>query len=204
MKYYLIVGEASGDLHASNLMCALIQEDPEAEFRFFGGDLMTAVGGTRVKHYKELAYMGFIPVLLHLRTIFRNMKECKQDIVRWAPDVVILVDYPGFNLKIAEFITLLKTLEEPPEHVMFILPSQEILIVNDAKAIFPAFITGSVTSNTRSPLGRHPLSLEMISSNGKLSSSSLTSIHSFTPLKPSESGNGNVANGCGRRAGDCC
>jgi lipid-A-disaccharide synthase len=76
MKYYLIVGEASGDLHASNLMRALIQEDPEAEFRFFGGDLMTAVGGTRVKHYKELAYMGFIPVLLHLRTIFRNMKEC--------------------------------------------------------------------------------------------------------------------------------
>ena len=104
MKYYLIVGEASGDLHASNLMRALIQEDPEAEFRFFGGDLMTAVGGTRVKHYKELAYMGFIPVLLHLRTIFRNMKECKQDIVRWTPDVVILVDYPGFNLKIAEYI----------------------------------------------------------------------------------------------------
>lgn len=104
MKYYLIVGEASGDLHASNLMRALIQEDPEAEFRFFGGDLMTAVGGTRVKHYKELAYMGFIPVLLHLRTIFRNMKECKQDIVRWTPDVVILVDYPGFNLKIAKFI----------------------------------------------------------------------------------------------------
>lgn len=104
MKYYLIVGEASGDLHASNLMHALKQEDPEAEFRFFGGDLMAAVGGTRVKHYKELAYMGFIPVLLHLRTIFRNMKECKQDIVRWIPDVVILVDYPGFNLKIAEYL----------------------------------------------------------------------------------------------------
>lgn len=104
MKYYLIVGEASGDLHASNLMQALKREDPQAEFRFFGGDLMTAAGGTRVKHYKELAYMGFIPVLLHLRTIFRNMKECKQDIVRWAPDVVILVDYPGFNLKIAEYV----------------------------------------------------------------------------------------------------
>lgn len=104
MKYYLIVGEASGDLHASNLMRALQREDAEAEFRFFGGDLMAAVGGTRVKHYKELAYMGFIPVLLHLRTIFRNMKECKQDIVRWAPDVVILVDYPGFNLKIAEYL----------------------------------------------------------------------------------------------------
>lgn len=104
MKYYLIVGEASGDLHASNLMRALKQEDPQAEFRFFGGDLMAAVGGTRVKHYKELAYMGFIPVLLHLRTIFRNMKECKQDIARWSPDVVILVDYPGFNLKIAEYV----------------------------------------------------------------------------------------------------
>lgn len=104
MKYYLIVGEASGDLHASNLMHALKQEDPEAEFRFFGGDMMAAVGGTRVKHYKELAYMGFIPVLLHLRTIFHNMKECKQDIVCWMPDVVILVDYPGFNLKIAEYL----------------------------------------------------------------------------------------------------
>lgn len=104
MKYYLIVGEASGDLHASNLMKALKQEDPQAEFRFFGGDLMTAVGGIRVRHYKDLAYMGFIPVLLHLRTIFRNMDFCKQDIVAWQPDVLILVDYPGFNLKIAEYV----------------------------------------------------------------------------------------------------
>ena len=77
MKYYLIVGEASGDLHASHLMAALKAEDPQADFRFFGGDLMAAVGGTMVKHYKELAYMGFIPVLLHLRTIFANMKRCK-------------------------------------------------------------------------------------------------------------------------------
>ena len=104
MKYYLIVGEASGDLHASNLMRALKEKDPQADFRFFGGDLMSEVGGTRVKHYKELAYMGFIPVLLHLRTIFRNMDLCKKDIVAWQPDVVILVDYPGFNLKIAEYI----------------------------------------------------------------------------------------------------
>ena len=104
MKYYLIVGEASGDLHASNLMRALKEQDPEASFRFFGGDLMSAVGGTRVKHYKELAYMGFIPVLLHLRTIFKNMDYCKKDIVDWQPDVVILVDYPGFNLKIAEYL----------------------------------------------------------------------------------------------------
>ena len=81
MKYYLIVGEASGDLHASHLMAALKVEDPQAEFRFFGGDLMVAVGGTMVKHYKELAYMGFIPVLLHLRTIFANMRRCKEDIV---------------------------------------------------------------------------------------------------------------------------
>lgn len=104
MKYYLIVGEASGDLHASRLMQCLKKEDPLAEFRFFGGDLMSAVGGTRVKHYKELAYMGFLPVLMHLPTIFRNMAMCKHDIVEWHPDVVILVDYPGFNLKIAKFL----------------------------------------------------------------------------------------------------
>ena len=104
MRYYLIVGEASGDLHASHLMRSLQAVDPAAEFRFFGGDLMTAVGGTRVKHFKELAYMGFIPVLLHLHTIFRNMAFCKKDIVEWAPDVVILVDYPGFNLNIAKFV----------------------------------------------------------------------------------------------------
>lgn len=104
MRYYLIVGEASGDLHASHLMRSLQAVDPATEFRFFGGDLMTAVGGTRVKHFKELAYMGFIPVLLHLRTIFRNMAFCKKDIVEWAPDVVILVDYPGFNLNIAKFV----------------------------------------------------------------------------------------------------
>lgn len=104
MRYYLIVGEASGDLHASHLMCRLRVHDEAAEFRFFGGDLMAAVGGTRVKHYRELAYMGFVPVLLHLRTIFRNMALCKRDIVDWQPDVVILVDYPGFNLDIAKFL----------------------------------------------------------------------------------------------------
>lgn len=104
MKYYLIVGEASGDLHASRLMHSLKNIDEFAEFRFFGGDLMAAEGGTRVKHYKELAYMGFVPVLLHLRTIFANMKKCKEDIVKWRPDVVILVDYPGFNLNIAKFL----------------------------------------------------------------------------------------------------
>lgn len=104
MKYYLIVGEASGDLHASHLMSALKEEDAQAEFRFWGGDLMAAVGGTMVKHYKEMAYMGFIPVLLHLRTIFANMKLCKEDVVAWQPDVLILVDYPGFNLSIAKFV----------------------------------------------------------------------------------------------------
>lgn len=104
MKYYLIVGEASGDLHASRLMRSLKREDPEAEFRFFGGDLMAAEGGCRVRHYRELAYMGFVPVLLHLPTILSNMRRCKEDIVGWGPDVVILVDYPGFNLDIARFV----------------------------------------------------------------------------------------------------
>lgn len=103
MKYYLIAGEASGDLHASNLMRALKIEDPEADFRYLGGDLMHQVGGTLVKHYREMAFMGFIPVLMHLSTILRNMQYCKEDIRNYQPDVVILVDYPGFNLNIAQY-----------------------------------------------------------------------------------------------------
>lgn len=104
MKYFLIAGEASGDLHASNLMAALKEKDGEADFFFFGGDLMQAVGGTLVKHYKEMAFMGFIPVLLHLRTILNNMKTCQETIREYQPDVVILIDYPGFNLKIAKYV----------------------------------------------------------------------------------------------------
>ncbi|MCF0203531.1 MAG: lipid-A-disaccharide synthase [Bacteroidaceae bacterium] len=104
MKYYLIAGEASGDLHASNLMKQLAIQDPEADFRFFGGDLMAAVGGVMVMHYRELAYMGFIPVLLHLHTIAQSLSLCKSDIQNYCPDVVILVDYPGFNLRIAKFL----------------------------------------------------------------------------------------------------
>ena len=124
MKYYLIAGEASGDLHASHLMQALKQRDEAAEFRFFGGDLMTAVGGIRVKHYRELAYMGFVPVLLHLRTILRNMKMCKQDINLWQPDVVILVDYPGFNLNIAKNVhsQRLKANNSKPKVYYYISP----------------------------------------------------------------------------------
>lgn len=104
MKYYLIAGEASGDLHASNLMKALKEADPAAEFRFFGGDLMSQVGGTCVKHYRDHAFMGFVPVLLNLRTIFANMAMCKADVKGWKPDALILVDYPGFNLSIARDI----------------------------------------------------------------------------------------------------
>lgn len=104
MRYYLIAGEASGDLHASRLMESLKKVDPIAEFRFFGGDRMKAVGGVCVRHIRDLAYMGFVPVLLHLRKIMGNMKFCKQDIVEWKPDVVILVDYAGFNLSIAKFL----------------------------------------------------------------------------------------------------
>ncbi|MBO7110271.1 MAG: lipid-A-disaccharide synthase [Prevotella sp.] len=105
MKYYLIAGEASGDLHASRLMQELKKQDAEAEFRFYGGDQMAAVEvSTMVKHYRELAYMGFIPVFLHLPTILLNMRRAKKDIKAWQPDVVILVDYPGFNLKIAKYV----------------------------------------------------------------------------------------------------
>lgn len=103
MKYYLVAGEASGDLHAANLMSAIAAEDPNAEFRYFGGDKMQAVGGTLVKHYADMAFMGFTEVLLNFRTILKNMKACKADLLSYQPDVLILVDFPGFNLKIAEF-----------------------------------------------------------------------------------------------------
>jgi len=103
MKYYIIAGEASGDLHASNLMKALIEKDQNAEIRFWGGDLMEEVGGTLVKHYRELAFMGFVEVLMNIRTIFSNIKFCKKDILTFKPDVLILIDYPGFNMRIAEF-----------------------------------------------------------------------------------------------------
>ena len=102
MKYYLVAGEASGDLHASNLMKAIAQRDSSAQFRFFGGDMMKAAGGTLVKHYRELAYMGIWPVLTHLGTILGGATLCFKDISEWKPDAVILVDYPGFNLSIAK------------------------------------------------------------------------------------------------------
>lgn len=105
MKYFLIAGEASGDLHGSNLIASLKKKDPNADFQCFGGDLMEAQGANVLKHYKELAFMGFIPVLLNLRTILRNMKVCQQAILDYQPDVVILIDYPGFNLKIAKYIS---------------------------------------------------------------------------------------------------
>jgi lipid-A-disaccharide synthase len=103
MKYYIIAGEASGDLHASNLMRELKRVDRDAEFRFWGGDLMAEQGGTLVRHYRETAYMGVWEVLVNLKSIFSNLDECREDILRYHPDVVILVDYPGFNLRIAEF-----------------------------------------------------------------------------------------------------
>lgn len=103
MKYYIIAGEASGDLHGSNLMKALKEKDPKSEFRFWGGDLMAAQGGTLVKHYRDLAFMGFLEVAMNLKTILNNIKFCKEDIRNNRPDVLILVDYPGFNLRIAKF-----------------------------------------------------------------------------------------------------
>ncbi|QQX75454.1 MULTISPECIES: lipid-A-disaccharide synthase [Aequorivita] len=103
MKYYLIAGEASGDLHGANLMKALKKEDSQADFRFWGGDLMREVGGTEVKHYRELAFMGFAEVVLNLQTIFKNIKFCKKDIERFNPDVIIFIDYPGFNFRIMKW-----------------------------------------------------------------------------------------------------
>ncbi|RYG01061.1 MAG: lipid-A-disaccharide synthase, partial [Chitinophagaceae bacterium] len=103
MKYYLVAGEASGDLHGANLMKALKTEDNDAVFRFFGGNKMQAEGGQLVKHYADMAFMGFTEVLLNLRTIYKNLSACKNDLLSWKPDVLILIDFPGFNLKIAEF-----------------------------------------------------------------------------------------------------
>ncbi|MBC7524534.1 MAG: lipid-A-disaccharide synthase [Flavobacterium sp.] len=103
MKYYIIAGEASGDLHGSNLMNALYLQDPKAEIRFWGGDLMQAQGGTLVKHYRELAFMGFLEVVMNLKTILNNIKFCKSDIENFKPDVLIFIDYPGFNMRIAKW-----------------------------------------------------------------------------------------------------
>lgn len=103
MKYYIIAGEASGDLHGANLMKALYKEDPNADIRFWGGDLMNDVGGTLVKHYRELAFMGFVEVLFNLKTIFKNIRICKEDILRFKPDVIVFIDYPGFNMRIAKW-----------------------------------------------------------------------------------------------------
>ena len=103
MKYYIISGEASGDLHGSNLMKALFEKDNNAEIRFWGGDLMQEAGGTLVKHYRDLAFMGFAEVLLNIRTIFKNISFCKNDILSFKPDVLILIDYPGFNMRIAKW-----------------------------------------------------------------------------------------------------
>ena len=105
MKYFLIAGEASGDLHAAHLMKALLAIDPSATFRYYGGDCMQAVGGTLLCHYRHLAYMGFVQVALHLPTILRGLRRCKAEIDSWRPDAVILVDYPGFNLKIAKYVS---------------------------------------------------------------------------------------------------
>ncbi len=103
MKYYIIAGEASGDLHGSNLMKSLYEEDPQAEIRFWGGDLMNSIGGTQVKHYRDLAFMGFVEVVMNLSTILKNIDFCKKDIEQFQPDAIIFIDYPGFNMRIAKW-----------------------------------------------------------------------------------------------------
>ena len=103
MKYYIIAGEASGDLHGANLIASLKKKDTRAKIRAWGGNLMKKQGATLVKHYRDLAFMGFVEVLLHLRTILKNLSFCKKDILKFKPAAVILIDYPGFNMKIAKF-----------------------------------------------------------------------------------------------------
>jgi lipid-A-disaccharide synthase len=114
VKYFLVAGEASGDLHASNLMLEIQKLDSQASFRFFGGDLMEAVGGSLLKHYREMAFMGVIAVVMNSRTILANMALCKKEIQDWKPDVLILVDYASFNLKIAKFAK--ENLPDMPVH----------------------------------------------------------------------------------------
>ncbi|MDR1813948.1 MAG: lipid-A-disaccharide synthase [Tannerella sp.] len=121
MKYYLIAGEASGDLHASNLMKALKRKDTAAEFRFFGGDMMKAVGGELVRHYRDMAFMGVIPVLMNLRKVLSNLSVCRRDVVSFHPDALILIDYPGFNLKIARYVK-----EQMPDIKVFYYISPKI------------------------------------------------------------------------------
>lgn len=166
MKYYLIAGEASGDLHAAGLMRALKQHDAEAQFRFVGGDAMAQVGGDHVHHYKDLAYMGFIPVLLHLRTILRHMRKVKQDVEQWQPHMLILVDYPGFNLSVAKYIHARTTipvtyyiapklwawkeyrihrLKRDVDHLLSILPFEKDFF--EGKHDFPTHYVGNPTAN---------------------------------------------------------
>ncbi|MCL1937199.1 MAG: lipid-A-disaccharide synthase [Candidatus Azobacteroides sp.] len=120
MKYFLVAGEASGDLHASNLMRSLKEVDKEADFCFLGGDLMQSVGGTMIRHYREMAFMGFIPVLMHLRSIYKHIQECKKAIKEYQPDKLILVDYPDFNFRIAKYVK--KCLSQKPMVIYYISP----------------------------------------------------------------------------------
>ena len=186
MNYYLVVGEPSGDLHASRLMQSLKKVDKEASFRFFGGDLMAAEGGTLVKHYRELAYMGFVPVLLHLPTIFRNMSFCKKDIRQWKPDVVILVDYPGFNLNIAKYVHAktnipvyyyiapkiwawkeyrIKNIRRDVDELFSILPFE--IEFFEQKHHYPIHYVGNPTADeVRQYLADHPLSQQQADGSG--------------------------------------
>lgn len=143
MKYYIVSGEASGDLHASNMMKEIKKNDPQAVFRCWGGDLMEAQGATIVKHYRDLAFMGFIDVILNIRTIFKNIAFCKKDIKNYNPDVVILVDYPGFNLRISNYvrnILKIKTFYYISPTVWAWNPSRAKTIMKTVDAMFVIFL----------------------------------------------------------------
>lgn len=185
MLYYIIAGEASGDLHGANLMKAILKKEPKAQFRFWGGDLMQAQGGHMIKHYKDLAFMGFSEVIVNLRTILRNIKNCKEDILKSKPDALILIDYPGFNLRIAEFAkknaikvhyyispqlwawkeSRIKKIKRDVDAMYVILPFEKAFYEN--KHQFPVHFVG------------HPL-LDAISSRKKIGETAFKKAHNLS------------------------
>jgi lipid-A-disaccharide synthase len=194
MKYFLVAGEASGDLHASNLMKSLKEIDKEADFRFFGGDLMAAAGGKIIKHYREMAFMGFVPVLMNLRAIFRNLSLCKEEIQDYRPDAVILIDYPGFNLKVAKFVKTqlgipivyyispkiwawkewrIKTIRKYIDEMLCILPFETTFY---EKLQYPAKYVGNPTVDAISSFRERGESFENFTSENHLSNKSIIAL----------------------------
>ena len=205
MKYYIIAGEASGDLHGANLMKALISEDQDANIRYWGGDLMSKIGGTLIKHYKDLAFMGFVEVLFNLKTIFKNITFCKNDIVKFNPDVVIFIDYPGFNMRIAKWAkkkgikthyyispqiwawkeSRIKAIKRDVDQMYVILPFEKTFY--EDKHQFPVHFVGhplidEISNRTQEEKQKNPGDAEAVEGMGSISS------HKGEHLMPTDKG----------------